>query len=76
LIFKKKMEQEKNIRYKARCVSSGFMQTPGVDYTEPFESVASDVGIRVFIGICLNYEFQKNQSGKLVLVTLDVEDAF
>jgi hypothetical protein len=32
-IFKKKVEQDCSIRYKARCVSRGFMQSPGVDYT-------------------------------------------
>jgi Reverse transcriptase (RNA-dependent DNA polymerase) len=33
-IFKKKTEQDNSIRHKARVVSRGFMQIPGVDYTE------------------------------------------
>jgi hypothetical protein len=33
----------------------GFMQIPGVDYTESFAPVSSDSGIRIVIGICLYY---------------------
>jgi hypothetical protein len=44
-IYKKKVEQDQSIRYKARCVSRGFMQIPGVDYTESFAPVASDTSI-------------------------------
>jgi Reverse transcriptase (RNA-dependent DNA polymerase) len=33
-IFKKKVDKEGNIIFKARCISRGFMQIPGVDYTE------------------------------------------
>ena len=50
-VFKKKIEADGTIRYKARCVSKGFMQIPGVDYTESFAPVASDRGINVFFRI-------------------------
>jgi Reverse transcriptase (RNA-dependent DNA polymerase) len=41
------------VKNKARCVSRGFVQIPGVDYTESFAPVASDTGIRVVFGIFL-----------------------
>jgi Reverse transcriptase (RNA-dependent DNA polymerase) len=50
-IFKEKINPDGTIKYKARCVSRGFMQIPGVDYTESFEPVASESSIRIVIGI-------------------------
>jgi Reverse transcriptase (RNA-dependent DNA polymerase) len=49
------------INYKARCVSRGFMQKPGVNYTGSFAPVASYAGIRVVIGIfyILSKRFQE-----------------
>jgi Reverse transcriptase (RNA-dependent DNA polymerase) len=52
-IFKEKINPDGSIKYKARCVSRGFMQIPGVDYTESFAPVASASGIRIVIGIFL-----------------------
>jgi Reverse transcriptase (RNA-dependent DNA polymerase) len=50
-IFKGNINPDGTIKYKARCVPRGFMQIPGVDYTESFAPVASDSGIRIVIGI-------------------------
>jgi hypothetical protein len=47
LIFKRKTEQNKSIRYKTRIVSKGYMQIPVVDYTESFSPIASDTAIRL-----------------------------
>jgi hypothetical protein len=58
-VFKKKVEQDKSIRYKTRCVTRGFMQIPGVDYTESFAPVATDTSIRAVIGIYLYYSTLK-----------------
>ena len=70
-IFKEKINPDGTIKYKARCVSRGFMQIPGVDYTESFAPVASDSGIRVLIGIFLYYLHQRPQDN-WVLESFDV----
>jgi Reverse transcriptase (RNA-dependent DNA polymerase) len=54
-ILKEKINLDGTIKYKARCVSRGFMQIPGLDNTESFAPVASDTGIRVVIGMFLFY---------------------
>jgi Reverse transcriptase (RNA-dependent DNA polymerase) len=54
-IFKEKINADGTIKYNARYVSRGFMQIPGVYYTESFAPVASDSGIRIVIGILLYY---------------------
>jgi len=73
-IFKKKLEQDGSIRFKARCVSRGFMQIPGVDFTESFAPVASDTSIRTLISIFL---FMLHISkDEWVLEMMDAEAAF
>ena len=74
-VFKKKIEQDGSIRYKARCVSKGFMQIPGVDYTESFAPVATDTAIRVVVGIFLYY-LTHNKEEDWILEMFDVEAAF
>ena len=74
-VFKKKVEQDNSIRYKARCVSRGFMQIPGVDYTESFAPVATDTSIRLTVGIYLYYDDLYPQE-QWMLEMFDVEAAF
>jgi Reverse transcriptase (RNA-dependent DNA polymerase) len=74
-IFKEKINPDGTIKYKARCVSRGFMQIHGVDYTESFSPVASDSGIRVVIGIFLFFLHMFPQD-EWVLETFDVEVTF
>jgi Reverse transcriptase (RNA-dependent DNA polymerase) len=69
------VDKEGNVIFKARCVSRGFMQIPGVDYTESFAPVASDTGIRVVIGIFLYYLHMRPKDER-VLESFDVEAAF
>jgi hypothetical protein len=52
----------------------GYMQIPGVDFTESFSPVATDATIRMIIGIFL---FQLNHKGEdWILEMFDVEAAF
>ena len=53
MVYKKKDEPDGTIRYKSRCVSKGFMQIPGVDYTEKFSPVATDTSIRLVVALIL-----------------------
>jgi hypothetical protein len=41
-VFKKKVEIDGSIRFKSRIVSKGYMQIPGIDYTERYSPVAND----------------------------------
>jgi Reverse transcriptase (RNA-dependent DNA polymerase) len=74
-IFNEKINPDGTIKYKASCVSRGFMQIPGVDYTASFAPVASDSGIRIVIEIFLFF-LHMFPLDEWVLETLDVEVAF
>ena len=57
-VFKRKIELDPStgkeyIRYKDRIVTLGFMQIPGVDYTESFSPVVTDTGLRLVFAIVL-----------------------
>ena len=54
-VFKIKDEHDGTKRYKARIVTRGFLMMPGVDYTESFSPVTTDVGVCVVVGINLHY---------------------
>jgi len=68
-VFKKKKEQDKTTRYKGRIVVKGYVQIPGVDFTESFAPVATDTSIRTVFAITL---YNKRWVCELV----DVEAAF
>ena len=55
-VFKVKHEHDGSTRKKSRCVVQGFMQMPGVDYTESFSPVATDTGIRMVVATYLMNE--------------------
>ncbi len=74
-IFKKKDLQDGTIKLKSRVVSRGFMQIPGVDYTESFSPVATDMTIRLIIGLFLYYNKMLPKE-KWQLELFDVEAAF
>jgi Reverse transcriptase (RNA-dependent DNA polymerase) len=74
-IFKDENNLEGTIKYKARCISRGFMQIPGVDYAKSFVPVASDTGIRFVIGIFLYY-LHMFPRDEWMLETFDVEVTF
>jgi hypothetical protein len=70
-VFKKKDEQDGSIRYKSRIVTKGYLQIPGVDYTESFAPVATDTTIRLLLAIAL-YRQQEDW----IVECLDIEAAF
>lgn len=49
------MKQEPNfsLRYKSRVVSKGFMQIPGMDYTEKFSPVVQSSSVKVILALVL-----------------------
>jgi len=72
MVYKKKDEPDGIIRYKARCVSKGFMQIPGVDFTEKFSPVATYTSIRIVIALILYFWDSHGWRAK----GIDIEAAF
>ena len=68
-IFKIKHEPNGTLRYKTRDVVKGFMQIPGVDYTESFSPVCKDSTIRTSFAMVL---WNKDW----ICHSIDVEAAF
>jgi hypothetical protein len=68
-VFKKKDEQDGTTRYKSRIVTKGFMQIPGVDYSESFSPVANDTSVRIGIAKTL-------ANNDWVIEVIDIEAAF
>ena len=67
-VFKIKTEQDGTYRYKSRVVIKGYLQIPGVDYSESFSPVATDTTIRLSIALSLFHNWACEM--------LDVEAAF
>ena len=72
MVFKKKEEADGTIRYKSRCVTKGYMQIPGVDFTEKFSPVATNAAILLVVALILFYW----DSHGWRAMGLDVEAAF
>jgi hypothetical protein len=70
-VFKIKDEQDGSKRHKSRVVTKGYLQIPGVDYTESFAPVATDTTIRLLLAIAL-YETEEDWT----VECLDIEAAF
>ena len=70
-VFKKKQEQNGTTRFKARVVTKGYMQNPGVDYTESFSPVASDTSVRAIFAITI-----ANIDKEWTCEVIDIEAAF
>ena len=67
-VFKIKNEPDYLLRYKTRVVSKGFMQIPGVNYSEKFSPVTQASSVRLVLAMVL-YSFWKCE-------LVDVEVAF
>lgn len=61
-------EHGKIVRYKARLVALGFLQTFGVDYNETYSPVASLNTVRMFLAVCCRLGYFIKQ--------FDIETAF
>ena len=72
-VFKKKLEQDKSTRYKSRIVVKGYMQIPGVDYSESFSPVVNDTTTRVVLGLTLH---KQHELDDWICEMFDVEAAF
>ena len=72
VVFKKKDEPDGTTRFKTRIVTLGYMQIPGVDYTEKFSPVANDTSVRIVFALVLYYYDSHGWRTKI----LDVEAAF
>ena len=68
-VFKKKKESDLSIRYKGRVVVKGYVQIPGVDFTDSFAPVATDAGIRIVFAITMHKK-------TWTLEIIDVEASF
>jgi histone deacetylase 1/2 len=68
-VFKRKRDQNnKIVKYKARFVARGFTQVYGYDYTETYSPVAHSNSIRTILSI--------TASEDLELFQMDIETAF
>ena len=54
-VFKTKLEANGTERLKPRIVTNGYLQVPGVYFTEKFSPVAMDTSTRIIIGLTLYY---------------------
>ena len=52
-VFKIKNETDYSLRYKSRVVSKGYMQIPGVDYSQKFSPVAQASSVRLILAMTL-----------------------
>ena len=75
-IFKKKLEPDGTIKYKARMVSKGFLMQKGIDYELSFSPVAKETSTHVVIGIYLHRADFEDETKKFHIEVIDIEAAF
>lgn len=68
-VFKKKQEQDGSTRCKGRIVVKGYVQIPGVDFTNTHSPVAQDSSIKVTLALAMA---QKDWTVEMI----DIEAAF
>ena len=75
-IFKKKLEPDGTIKYKARMVSKGFLMQKGIDYELSFSPVAKETSTHVVIGIYLHQADHIDVTKRFHIEVIDIEAAF
>jgi len=61
-VFKEKLDSYgKHVKFKAQIVTQGFLQVPGLDFTETFSSVVRFTTLRIFLALTafLNLELHQ-----------------
>jgi len=76
-VFKRKDEIDGTIRLKTRIVTKGFMQIPGVDYTEKFAPTVTDEGQRTIFALILYLKDEdEDEENPYTIDNCDIEAAF
>ena len=68
-VFKKKQEQDGSTRCKGRIVVKGFVQIPGIDFTNTHSPVAQDSSIKLTLTIAMACK-------DWIVEVIDIEAAF
>lgn len=67
-VFKKKVNSDNSVRYRARLVAKGFTQRPGIDYEETFSPVVRHSTLKLLFALSVQIN--------LDITHLDVKTAF
>ena len=67
-VFKKKVDSDNSVRYKARLVAQGFTQRPGIDYEKTFSPVVRHSTLKQLFALSIQLN--------LDITHLDVKTAF
>ncbi|XP_045447465.1 uncharacterized protein LOC123655756 [Melitaea cinxia] len=67
-VYKKKVNSDNSVRYRARLVAKGFSQRPGIDYEETFSPVVGYSTLRLLFALSVQLN--------LDIIHLDVKTAF
>lgn len=67
-VFKKKVNSDNSVRYRARLVAKGFTQRPGIDYEETFSPVVRHSTLKMLFALSVQLN--------LDITHLDVKTAF
>ena len=61
-MFKEKLDGHgKHVKFKARIVTQGFLQVPGLDFTETFSSVARFMTLQIFLVLTTFLDLELHQ---------------
>lgn len=67
-VYKRKLNSDNSVRYRARLVAKGFTQKPGIDYDETFSPVVRHSTLRLLFALSVQLDLNVNH--------LDVKTAF